>query len=70
MTEKLKHLGSFFELALPQWQNPEITLQIQYKDNSGNPFTKINPVNLDISLLNHQIRDPLVAVGLVDQETR
>lgn len=38
---------SSFELTLPQSRDPLITLQIQYKDNSGNPFTKTIPVNLD-----------------------
>lgn len=38
---------STFELTLPESRDPVINLQVEYKDASGNPFTKTIPVNLD-----------------------
>ncbi|MFH0968329.1 MAG: hypothetical protein V1862_11670 [Methanobacteriota archaeon] len=38
---------SSFELTLPRSTQPDFILLIHYKDDSGNPFTKTVPVNLD-----------------------
>ena len=38
---------SSFDITLPKNTPPEITLVIQYKDDSGNPFTTSVPVNMD-----------------------